>query len=371
MKYLIITIMLALVFCSCQKEDALENELDFSNVFEITDNPDDVVQHARFEIYDQYKVSVYFNDTIGRQFIRNDINGNPYYRYETLDMSWTFFSSNDEESNVSYRYFFTEGETRQLQVLAYLNSFLEGLSEKLRPAMILAVDSVYVVRADGVVSSVIGWKEDLGEGSYAINVGYRNNFRGMFITSLADVSNDLAEDLFVKITNDLALVRINNFTTELASFGEITPDDYGKDGTFVYPTDDEMVEDLGTTADSIYVHYYGASWLGYGRPDAMFDTGYEEEITGQGLSTDFVEASRVKYASIVGPLGFVMPANILTGTGMRNSPATVEDDIEGFTQLALMYSPEEVEHYWGGYPLVMQKYNIIASILEDEIGIEL
>ena len=82
MKYVSILLFTILAFCSCQKEDALENEIDFSNPYAIEDS-DDPIQKKRFEIFNKYGVPVYFNDTIGRQFVRNDINGNPYYRYET------------------------------------------------------------------------------------------------------------------------------------------------------------------------------------------------------------------------------------------------------------------------------------------------
>ena len=45
MKYIVITIVAVLTFCACQKEDALTNELDFSNVFEITNNPNEVLRN--------------------------------------------------------------------------------------------------------------------------------------------------------------------------------------------------------------------------------------------------------------------------------------------------------------------------------------
>ena len=66
-----------------------------------------------------------------------------------------------------------------------------------------------------------------------------------------------------------------------------------------------------------------------------------------------------------------MPESMESGERNQNAPKTVDDDIESFVQLALMYTPAEVEHYWGGYPLVMKKYNIIKDILVNEMGIDL
>lgn len=372
MKYIVITIVAVLTFCACQKEDALTNELDFSNIFEITDNPDDAVQHARFEIYDQYKVSVYFNDTVGRQLIRNDINGNPYYRYETLDMAWTFFDENDAENNVTYKYFYIKDEERQLKVLERLSGYLENLNEKMRPAIMMVVDSAYLVRADGVVSSAMGDMEILETGMVAgRNADFRSNFRYTLVTSLADIDDSATENLFLEITQSLALSKIVNFTDKLGDFENITPDWYDQEGYFSYPTDAMMENQyVGESFEYLFA-YYGTQYLDYGRPDSFFEVGYDERILGLGFPSSFVEDSRMVYASILGPWGFVMPASTTSGVTMQDTPNTVEDDISAFTQLALMYSPEEVEYYWGGYPLVMQKYNIIRDIIENDMGIEL
>lgn len=362
MKYIVITIVAVLTFCACQKEDALTNELDFSNVFEITNNPNDAVQSARYEIYSKYNVSVYFNDTVGRQLIRNDIYGNPYYRYETLDMPWTFFSENSTESNVTYTYFYTEGEERQLKVLERISAFLEDLNEKMRPSIIMAVDSAYLVRTDGVVTSIMGHL-DVSQGQYIFNKSFRTNFRYMLITSLGDISDEEADNFFLEITRDLAVSKIVNFADKLAEFGTITPDNYKLNGIFSQPTDDEMEAETGVTN-------YSAYYVDYGRRDAMFDVAYAERIASYGLPETFVETSRLKYASIFGPWGFVM-AEGSDGLTYNNAPNTVDEDITAFTQLALLYTPEEVQYYWGSYPLVMQKYNIIKDILVNEMGIDL
>ena len=84
MKYLFY-LLLAFSFFSCQKEGDLNNEIDFSNVYAITDDPNDPVQHERYLIFNDFDVSVYFNDTIARKFVRNDIYGYPVYTYETID----------------------------------------------------------------------------------------------------------------------------------------------------------------------------------------------------------------------------------------------------------------------------------------------
>lgn len=366
MKYLIFCISLIFAFSSCQKEDELTNEVDFSNPFVIEDDLNDAVQHARFEIYDKYNVAVYFNDTVGRQLIRNDINGNPYYRYETLDMPWTFFNDNDVESNVTYKYFYTGTEERQLKVLDCLATFLGDLNEKMRPAIIMAVDSVYVVRSDGEVSSILGGMASTDGEVIGRSVAYRSNFRFLLITSLADMADDATESLFVELKRDLALSKIYNFADKLDGFGDITKDNYLK-GIFSYPINSDLPQVLREQG-------YTAALIGYGRPRIMFDVTYEDFLTAQQVIAfypNYIEESRQLYASIVGPWGFVMPESTTNGDKMINAPATVDDDISAFVQLALMFTPEEVEHYWGNYSLVMRKYNIIRDIIENDMGIEL
>ena len=66
-----------LLLLGCQKEDALESKIDYVNLYEITDSPEDSVQHLRYELYKNYNVSVYFTDTVGKYFLKN---GCPDYK---------------------------------------------------------------------------------------------------------------------------------------------------------------------------------------------------------------------------------------------------------------------------------------------------
>ena len=117
--FIYLSLLIAVALTSCQKEDDLSNEIDFSNIYAIADS-DDPVQHLRYQIFTDYGVSVYFNDTIGRYYVRNDINGNPYYRYETIDPSWAFYTNNSDDMSSSdyiYKYYYVEGEDRQITCL--------------------------------------------------------------------------------------------------------------------------------------------------------------------------------------------------------------------------------------------------------------
>ena len=170
----------------------------------------------------------------------------------------------------------------------------------------------------------------------------------------------------MELKRDLALSKIYNFADKLDGFGDITKDNYLK-GIFSYPINSDLPQVLREQG-------YTAALIGYGRPRIMFDVTYEDFLTAQQVIAfypNYIEESRQLYASIVGPWGFVMPESTTNGDKMINAPATVDDDISAFVQLALMFTPEEVEHYWGNYSLVMRKYNIIRDIIENDMGIEL
>ena len=74
-----------LLLLGCQKEDALESKIDYVNLYEITDSPEDSVQHLRYELYKNYNVSVYFTDTVGKYFLKNDY---PDYKLFLAFQGW-------------------------------------------------------------------------------------------------------------------------------------------------------------------------------------------------------------------------------------------------------------------------------------------
>ena len=53
----------------CQKEDSITPELKLENLYEVKNNALDSIQQRVYDIYEQYKVTVVFNDTIGKVFV--------------------------------------------------------------------------------------------------------------------------------------------------------------------------------------------------------------------------------------------------------------------------------------------------------------
>ena len=78
MKHSILYILLVFLAVACQKESEITSSIGFENLYEIKDDPTDSIQHKRYEIYQTYGVPVYFNDTIGKVFVKTDINGDSF-----------------------------------------------------------------------------------------------------------------------------------------------------------------------------------------------------------------------------------------------------------------------------------------------------
>ena len=67
---------------ACQKEDGITPGTGFENLYTIQDDPNDSIQHKRYELYTTYGVPVFFNDTIGKVFVKTDVNGDSVFRYD-------------------------------------------------------------------------------------------------------------------------------------------------------------------------------------------------------------------------------------------------------------------------------------------------
>lgn len=349
MKYVVYSIMI-LFFFACGKEDTLTNEIDFSNPYAIEDNTSDAVQHERFLIYQDFGLSVYFNDTINEVLVRNDIYGNPVYRYETIDAKWTFFNDADQAIAGDLEYVYTQGEERQLNALKMVRLYCEKSSKVLRPAMMLVVDTIFNVNGDTRVA-----------------YDNRSNFRALLWAGLADKDTLTVEGEISELKKNFVETRMANYEDVVNEFGSVSESQwYGNTHLFTYPTSD--IYGLGT--------YVGR----YAQPESLFGVntiGDYDDMASWNLyyawygayfeANDYYERSKVAYCAVVGPYGFVHPwPNTAAG-----APTNVDQDLGYFLDLMLFYSREEFEHYWGGYPLVMEKYEILYDLLVNEFNIEL
>lgn len=81
-----------LLTAGCRKEKTLSpTDLD-DNYFIIKDNPDDQVDHAIYQFYENTGIATFYNDTIHRKRIA-DTAGMPRYAYTKLALGYSLFGT--------------------------------------------------------------------------------------------------------------------------------------------------------------------------------------------------------------------------------------------------------------------------------------
>ena len=81
--------MISGLWC-CQKEDSITPELKLEDLYAVKNNASDPVQQRVYDIYDHYKVTVVFNDTVGKVFVKTDVYGDSVFTYERIDPAYSF-----------------------------------------------------------------------------------------------------------------------------------------------------------------------------------------------------------------------------------------------------------------------------------------
>ena len=348
MKYIVV-FLFVMAFFACAKEDALENQIDFTNIYAITDDPNDPVQHERYNLYQEFGVSVYFNDTINRAFVKNDVYGNPVYRYEVIDPSWLFYRPETGSSTTSsYVYEYAEGEEKQLAYLDGVRVFLKEVSPALHPTLMFLADTIIRVGVEEPVT-------------------FSTNFRLMLWTGVDKLVEDgTLEESISEIETSLVSDKIENYTTQIDEFGSVSEASYyGRQDLYALPTTEP------------WWNFYSASMFYYGYPQSMnadypevlqdrFDALYGQEDYWI-VPEEYWEESRTAWTAVAGPFGFVCASDRLSS----ETPRSVTEDLQGYLQQILQFGDEGFRAYWGSYSLVMRKYNILYDVLVNEIGIEL
>ena len=77
-----------LTLTACSDDDGdLSPSLGDQNWWEIKDNPDSELDHLIYEVYKESGISIFYNDTIGRE-VRTDDFGNKYNYYKIIDIDY-------------------------------------------------------------------------------------------------------------------------------------------------------------------------------------------------------------------------------------------------------------------------------------------
>lgn len=350
MKHLFFCLALVL-FAACSGEEELTPGIQIENDFEITENPDDSIQTARYEIYKEYNIPVYFNDTIARKHKGFDHSGNPFYTYETIDLNWTFYGY---DRSVKYTYRYITDPHEQMNALRYVKEYLKKVSKPMRPFCIMLADTL-------TVSTRRGDEKPF----------YRVGFRTLVLAKIKDVVNKDTIDYQVgTIIKNMIHDRVKGNLNLCARFAAVCSEKgwYGRSW-----------ETLGEC--STIVKWQKKSWTLsvnelYDEPPFQVYQGKDiverltESLHGEApYVDDREEALRIRKNMIaeMGQYGFLR--------GWKNTgTATPDDDEEDrtyFVKAILHLGDKGFRRRYGSMSVIMEKYKILADFISQDLGVDL
>lgn len=139
MKRSIYFILLVLLGVACQKENLTPSD-GVENYFEVPDNATDPESVLRRTFYEQTGCYLLFNDTLRKEFIRLNDDGEPVYSSETLDLGYGIMAAS--KNKYSFRYMNSLKE-KENAVEFVKDRILPLMEKKNYPYSLLLVDSVF------------------------------------------------------------------------------------------------------------------------------------------------------------------------------------------------------------------------------------
>lgn len=334
---------LAFVALAACSEDDIVPSIDFTSPYALTDSSDPV-QHACYELYREYGVPVFFNDTIASYPAGTDYYGTPLTRYETLDLNWKFQSH--DRGRVQYSFDYIRGADSQLAALDFARRFLSRASRKMRPFSIMLADSIHV-----------GAKTPI----------YYSGFRTLVMTQLAGLTDYQKDSCATAILQDMVLDRVRLNTELVERFGAVSDKEKYYNRPWVV---DGANGGLGCTWG---VEHEGVFW----RPQALWDEGVAEYYVTYAFKThvesvEEFEAERARIFREIGRYGFICGSRSYTDMlAHLYSPDGIDEDLEYFVGQMLQLGRERFMQRYGESALVKRKFNILAEYIEGELEVQL
>lgn len=353
MKKLLIGMAVAL-FAACSSEESITSSTEYTNDYELTDNPEDSIQHERYNIYKEFGVPVYFNDTIVRKQQGYDRSGNPIFRYETIDLNWSFFGYSQ---GTKFKYTYLSDPHEQMNALRYVRQYLQTVSRPMRPFNIMLADTLTRSTSSQTEQPI-----------------YHVGFRTLVLTQIKDVTDpDTVQAQIKEIIHKMIGDRITANSEVCARFGNICSEKGW------YSRGLNKWEDLGNCP--VIEKWLNTSWIF--SPNTLFDEPPFEPFDGEDLVqslikerqgrdpyvADYVEALKIRRSFIqeMAQLGF------LRGWKQTGSYPPYDDveDRGHFVQAILRLGDTGFRRRYGAYSVVMEKYEILANFISKELGVSL
>ncbi|MDE6452399.1 MAG: hypothetical protein K2L23_09005, partial [Odoribacter sp.] len=196
MKRIGLYILLACLGIACQREEEIIPGIEYENLYTIMDNPDDSVQHKRYELYKTYGVPVFFNDTIGKVFVKVDIRGDSVFHYETLDLNWAFSSTNS--GSVTYQVTRLTTPELQMKSLRFAEVFLKNSQPALYPYAVWLTEKCYQLSSVGVEQ-----KEMV------------SRYRNVMFSWIDELKEEKMLEKAIGFRNEMVKLKVQEYKTEL------------------------------------------------------------------------------------------------------------------------------------------------------------
>lgn len=142
-QFIFLSIALFGVFCSCNKEEdpLMPEKVQVLSRFMPDENDNSPEAELRRAFYQEENSYLLFNDTIYREQVGVDKDGNPLYQTETLDIFYSVGANTMYDNDYRYNYLQTIEEKEQ--AAEFLKTYIHPLlSENFRPFSWLMVDMI-------------------------------------------------------------------------------------------------------------------------------------------------------------------------------------------------------------------------------------
>ena len=355
LKHFIYSICLAgLTLSSCQKEEDLEGTVDLSSPYVLEDS-DDPIDHRRYELYRDYGVAIFFNDTLTATPIGTGYDGKTLYRYETLDLNWDFYNN----PKTFHQFTYLETDEEKNLALDYAATYL-SLAGKTKPFSILLVKKL-------VYDNEI--------------IDFHSGFRTLYMSNASSYTEEADKRMKSgEIINSSALPKVKLNEKLIAEFEVISNENHYYMKTW---------KDLGETFSSDLSGLIGPN-LGYNLSEA-FDENFHNSVANNmylsyviyynynipGISKDMatrfyghpdaVREACYELVEIAAKYGFIC------GDGKNDAvyAPNLDQDLEAYVSTILKLGALGFEERYGNFPLVMKKYQMIKAFIEDELECDL
>ena len=348
MKYkLLYTVIIPILLLGCgDNEDSLSPSNIDRDWFIIEDNPNDQVDHQRYLLYQEYRLPIFYNDTIGEAEIVHP-HGGTYTHYEILQ---TFYIPSSLEGKVYSGHFSLCPPEKKNQLLPALSmlekTIIPQISKKMYITSILLVDTLLV--------STTG----IGIGSPA------TNYKGFNTWIIGDIFKiaEMDEEEMKKYGINLLINLVQNNNTALSTqFAKLSTDRFG------------AAYSAGSTSKYFYPLGNGSEEeISYGFPFAL---NVAEIYAGVRLETNTWPPQKITDLDYLNLPEDLCPETFGILRPMRaprpEEPKylwlipTQQTDYNDFCQALFEYTPTEFRAKYASFPVVLEKYELVKKAFED------